>query len=425
MDKIYYKTLQETLYHEKLVNGLNVYLLPKIGFSKTFGLCTTKYGSIDVSFFNRQGEEVNTVDGIAHFLEHKMFDYQDTDVSDLFARLGATTNAYTSSTRTAYLFSTTENEADCVELLLDFVQEFSISDQSVEKEKGIINQEIKMYDDDPDWQVYFGSIANLYHNHPVARDIAGTCDDVNSITRKQLEACYNVFYHPGNMMLFVVGNINPEALMERIRDNQKQKSFIEEPVIKRIAVKEPLSVKYQYREKIMDVALNKTIVSFKVNEISTDCDFNLKRSLSFNLLFDLLFSKSSSLYNDWLEKGLINDSFSYNYTQERDYAFLQIGCDIEDYQKFIDNLTGFVDNISDLKIKDEDFERIKKKNIGNLINMYNSPEAIANMFSSYYFEGVISLDIIDVINQLTIVDLQNILKYFNKDLMTAYVVRHE
>ena len=190
MEKIYFDTLKETLYHEKMDNGLEVYLLPKQGFEKTYGLFSTKFGAIDTTFVPLNGNEMIKVeDGIAHFLEHKMFDMNGTDASDEFAKLGASTNAFTSSSRTAYLFSTTSNEYPCIELLLDFVQRLDITPESVEKEKGIIGQEIKMYDDDPDWRVYFGSIQNLYNNHPVAIDIAGTVETVNRTDKTMLETC--------------------------------------------------------------------------------------------------------------------------------------------------------------------------------------------------------------------------------------------
>ena len=149
-------------------NGLKVYLLPKVGFSKTYGLFSTRFGSVDTTFVPLHEQDMIKVpDGIAHFLEHKMFEMEDGDASEAFAKLGASTNAFTSSSRTAYLFSTTSHEKECIELLLDFVQDIYLTDENVEKEKGIINQEIGMYDDDPDWRCYFGSIQNLYQHHPV------------------------------------------------------------------------------------------------------------------------------------------------------------------------------------------------------------------------------------------------------------------
>ena len=333
MEKIYYQTLKETLFHEKLENGLEVYLLPKIGFEKTYGLFSTRFGSIDTTFVPLgQKEMIKVEDGIAHFLEHKMFDMENGDAADEFAKLGASSNAFTSSSRTAYLFSTTTNENDCIELLLDFVQSLNITDESVEKEKGIICQEIKMYDDDPDWRVYFGAIANLYHKHPVKIDIAGTCETVNNTYKDMLELCYQTFYHPHNMMLFVVGNINPEELIGVIKENQNKKHFLSENVIQRLKIEEPTSVAVKEQIDTMQVEMNKLIVSIKINEILDDPQDKIKRELALNLLFDLCFSKSSSLYNEWLEKGYINETFSASFTQERDYAFILMGGDQDDYE---------------------------------------------------------------------------------------------
>ena len=424
MEELYYQTLKETLYHGKLNNGLEVYLLPKVGFEKTYGLFSTRFGSVDTTFIPLGDNKMITVeDGVAHFLEHKMFDMKDGDAADKFALLGASSNAFTSSSRTAYLFSTTSHENECVELLLDFVQELAITDKSVEKEKGIIGQEIKMYDDDPDWRVYFGSIENLYQNHPVAKDIAGTVETVNRTTKEMLETCYKTFYHPNNMMLFVVGNIDPHVTMKLIIDNQNKKHFdLPQPIVRR-ETKEPLDIKTPLVEKTMDVEMSKIIVSIKVNEQLKTPQEKLKRELSMNILFDLLFSKSSKIYNEWLEKGIINDSFSANFTQERDYAFIQMGGDQDRYLELKDQIYDFIEHIKDIKFNLEDFERIKRKNIGNFINVYNSPEAIANLFSRYYFEGIISLDIVDIISTIQLEDIYNVMKYFDLKYTSTFIVK--
>ena len=424
MEKLYFNTLKETLYHEKMDNGLEVYLLPKPGFEKTYGLFSTNFGAIDTTFVPLGQEEMIKVeDGIAHFLEHKMFDMNGTDASDEFAKLGASTNAFTSSSRTAYLFSTTSNEYPCIELLLDFVQKLEITPESVEKEKGIIGQEIKMYDDDPDWQVYFGSIQNLYNLHPVAIDIAGSVETVNNTTKEMLETCYNTFYHPSNMMLFVVGNIDANKAISIIRSNQAKKDFKMANKIVCQKVFEPNNIKVKENVLTMDVEMNKIIVSIKINEILDDPKLKIKRELAINLLFDLLFSKSSKLYNDWLNRGIINDSFSANFTQERDYAFIQIGCDCDDYETLKDNLMGLIKNFKDIKIEESDFERIKKKNIGLFINMFNSPESIANIFSRYYFEGTIAFDLIDEVAKISLDDIYSMFKYFDLDYTSTCIVK--
>lgn len=424
MEKIYYQTLKETLYHETMENGLEVYILPKAGFEKTYGLFSTRFGSVDTTFVPIGKQEmVKVEDGIAHFLEHKMFDMKDGDASDKFAALGANTNAFTSSSRTAYLFSTTSHEEQCVELLLDFVQSLDITDESVEKEKGIICQEIKMYEDDPDWRVYFGSIQNLYHVHPVKIDIAGTCESVNNIYKDMLEMCYQTFYHPSNMMLFVVGNVDADHLMETIRKNQDKKSFPEPQKIQRQQVNEPHSVYLKKKIETMQVEMNKMIVSIKVNDVPDDPLAKMKRELSINILFDLLFSKSSALYNEWLSKEIINDTFSASFTQERDYAFILIGGDQDNYELLYDTIMNFIRNINDLVIESDDFERIKRKNIGNFINMFNSPESIANLFSRYYFEGIDALNIVDYVSDIKLNDIKNVIKYFDENMTSVFIVK--
>ena len=226
MEKIEFKQLQEELYHEKLENGLEVYILPKKGFNKTFATFTTKYGSIDNHFVPLGSEEyIKVPDGIAHFLEHKLFEKEDGDVFQQFSKQGASANAFTSFTRTAYLFSSTSNVELNLDTLMDFVQEPYFSEKTVEKEKGIIGQEITMYDDNPDWRLYYGVIQNLYENHPVRIDIAGTVESISHINKDLLYECYGTFYHPSNMLLFVVGPVNVEQTMKQIKDNQNKKQF--------------------------------------------------------------------------------------------------------------------------------------------------------------------------------------------------------
>lgn len=424
MKTINYQTLQETLYFEEMDNGLKVYLLPKKGFSKTYGLFSTCFGSIDTTFVPiGENEMLKVPDGIAHFLEHKMFEMEDGDASDGFARLGASTNAFTSSSRTAYLFSTTTHEDECIELLLDFVQDIYLTEENVEKEKGIINQEIGMYDDDPDWRCYFGSVQNLYQNHPVKIDIAGTVDTVREIDKETLEKCYHTFYHPSNMMLFVVGNIDPQKTMTLIRENQAKKHFEKENRIQRENVDEPQDVDQDELILNMDVVMPKLIVSMKINDILTEPSQKLKRELSMNLLLDLLFAKSSKLYEDWMRQGFINDSFSANFTQERNYSFLQIGGDTQEPEKLRDKIYELIESIDSFEIDEADFQRVQKKNIGILIGVFNSPESIANMFSRYYFEGIMIFDLIDCLASLSLDDINQLKSLFDKKYLSTCMIK--
>lgn len=423
MKVIKYPTLKETLYFEEMPNGLKVYLLPKVGFSKTYGLFSTRFGSVDTTFVPLHEQDMIKVpDGIAHFLEHKMFEMEDGDASEAFAKLGASTNAFTSSSRTAYLFSTTSHEKECIELLLDFVQDIYLTDENVEKEKGIINQEIGMYDDDPDWRCYFGSIQNLYQHHPVKIDIAGTVETVASIDKATLEKCYHTFYHPSQMMLFVVGHINPDEIIKLIQDNQQQKHFSKENPIQRAVVNEPLDVAQKEAVLHMDVTMPKIIVSMKINTILTKPQERLKRELAMNLFLDIFFAKSSSLYDEWLNEELINDSFSAQFTQERDYCFLQIGGDTLYPEQLKEKILYFIEHIHEYDIRQEDFLRLKKKTMGIMISLFNSPESIANMFSRYYFEGIMIFDLIDCLNALTMDDLMSLRDLFDEHYATSFTI---
>lgn len=223
MEQIHYDRLQETIYHEVMDNGLQVYVLPKPTFKKTYATFATKYGSVDNHFHVAGGEETTVPDGIAHFLEHKMFEEPEGDIFATFASNGASANAFTSFDQTVYLFSATENIETNLSTLVDFVQRPYFTDENVEKEKGIIGQEINMYADNPDWRVYFGLIEAMYSKHPVRIDIAGTVESISTITKETLYTCYNAFYHPSNMLLFVVGGVDPEKVFSLIRANQKVK----------------------------------------------------------------------------------------------------------------------------------------------------------------------------------------------------------
>lgn len=423
MQSTTYNTLKETLYHQTMDNGLEVFLLKKEGFSKTYGIFATRFGSIDTSFVPLgKNEMVKVPDGVAHFLEHKMFEMKDGDASDMFSNLGAATNAFTSSTRTAYLFSTSSKELECTKLLLDFVQDLYLTHENVEKEKGIIGQEIKMYDDDPDWQNYFGAIQNLYHEHPIAVDIAGTVDTVNATTKEELEMCYHTFYHPSNMVLFVVGHIEPLEMMQMIESNQKAKHFEKPQTIIRKEILEPSSIKTKETIQRMDVTMPKLTMAIKVDDVPSDPKEKLKREMACNLILDYLFSKSADLYDTLTKQGLINDTFGGFFTQESDYAFIQIGGDTYQVDALKKVLEDLISSLPNKKISLSEFERLKRKTIGNFIMMFNSPESIANLFIRYYFENINAFELIDTLDTLTYEDVMACMKLFDIKKTTSHIV---
>jgi predicted Zn-dependent peptidase len=413
MKKLDHPQLKETLYYEQLPNGLQVYLLPKPGFQKTYATFTTKYGSID-NTFQRQGKEKHQVpDGIAHFLEHKMFEQESgEDVFQQFARQGAAANAFTSFTRTAYLFSCTDHTSENLLTLLDFVQEPYFTDQNVDKEKGIIGQEIKMYDDNPDWRSYFGLIEAFYQNHPVKIDIAGTVESISKITKETLYDCYHTFYHPSNMLLFVVGGIDAEKTMQLIQNNQAAKKFDSPAKIDRFYPEEPNAVSEPKKIMKLSVHTPKCLMGYKEKNTKVNCTGTerLKQELSTQICLDAMFSTSSDFYQSLYDDGVIDDTFGFDYSLEPRYGFTMFGGDTHQPEELIKRIQEEVPRRLSAGITQEEFDRIQKKRIGASLRSLNSLEWIANQFTSYRFQDADLFDIIPTLEKLTLEDVNKRLR---------------
>jgi predicted Zn-dependent peptidase len=405
MKKIVYEQINETLYHEKLDNGLNIYVLPKHGFSKTYATFTTKYGSIDNHFQVPGHDKVKIPDGIAHFLEHKMFEQKDGDVFNEFSNYGASANAFTSFDRTAYLFSSTGQVKENLTTLLNFVQDPYFTAESVEKEKGIIGQEIKMYDDNADWRLYFGLIHNMYHNHPVKIDIAGTIPSITEITKEMLYTCYNTFYHPSNMLLFVIGAVEPEAIIDLVRSNQATKTYGPQAEIERFFDEEPAHVAVPSSTKHMTVAMPKVLFGYKEKTTGLTGKELLLRELTTQLVMDILLGQSSSLYQRIYNEGLINDSFGTDYNSEVQYGFSVIGGDTPDPEQLVKVVTQQLEEAKKTGITQDEFELNKKKKIGSFLRSLNSIEFIANQFTKYKFNDTNLFDIIPTLESIRLEDV--------------------
>ncbi|MEY8189460.1 M16 family metallopeptidase [Peribacillus simplex] len=410
MEKIAFTQLKEELFHEKMDNGLEVYILPKSGFNKSFATFTTNYGSIDNHFKPLNGTEFSKVpDGIAHFLEHKLFEKEDGDVFQQFSKQGASANAFTSFTRTAYLFSSTSDFDRNLTTLIDFVQEPYFSEKTVEKEKGIIGQEINMYDDNSDWRLYFGTIANMYHQHPVKIDIAGTVESIADITKDMLYECYNTFYHPSNMLLFVVGPVDVESTMKLIRDNQNNKGYNEQPAVERKFDEEPEVVAKDKEVLRMNVQTPKVMLGIKAINVHQSGLQLLKRELATNIYLEMLFGKSSPLHEELYEEGLIDQTFSYDYTQEQGFGFALIGGDSAKPDELRESLFGILQKSkAGTGLNEESLQRTIKKKIGSFLRSLNSPEYIANQFTRYAFNDMNLFDVVSVLEKLTIEDIREV-----------------
>ncbi|MFD1426230.1 EF-P 5-aminopentanol modification-associated protein YfmH [Kroppenstedtia sanguinis] len=424
MEKIEHQQLRETLFHEELPNGLQVYLLPKPDFNKTYATFTTSYGSIDNHFIPPGGQELQVPDGIAHFLEHKMFEEPDGDVFSRFSNQGASANAFTSFERTAYLFSCTENVDQNLTTLIDFVQSPYFTDPSVEKEKGIIGQEIRMYEDNPDWRSYFGLIEGMFKKHPIHIDIAGTVESIDKITKETLYTCYETFYHPSNMLLFVVGPVDPEQTMALVRQNQAEKPYEKQGEIRRIFPEEDAGVAQEITEVSLAVGIPKCMFGFKESHIGLTGDDLLRQELLTEVMLEALFGQGSDLYQSLYDDGLIDDQFGYDYSLEKGYGFSIAGGDTMDPEALVERIRKELPPLLQKGISQDVVERIRKKKLGNYLRSYNSPEWIANQFTRYKFSGTDLFNIIPLLEDLEADEVnQRLREHIGWDRFAVSIVR--
>lgn len=383
-------------------SGLRVVVVRKPGFSRTFGVFTTNYGSIDDRFVDpKSGATMQVPDGVAHFLEHKMFEDERGDVSDRFSALGAMSNAFTSFTNTSYLFSTSAHELECLDLLLDFVQEPYFTPELVKKEQGIIGQEIRMYDDDPSWRIYFGLLQALFRQHPVRINIAGTEESIARIDPAVLFSCHRAFYRPANMVLTLVGAIDPAAALERIdadlaqrRDTwggsaHRRKPYLDGPIEQR-SVTLP-----------MDVARSKVLLGYKEHELSTDGLAVERREIATSLVLELLFGRSSSTYERLYADGLIDESFSAQYSGEFDFGFAAIGGDTDEPERLEQELLRAADEFVRAGPNATDLERIRRMSVGRFAGQFNSTESVALGFASASMRDLTPFDSLALLRSIT------------------------
>ncbi|MBY7143605.1 insulinase family protein [Virgibacillus sp. NKC19-3] len=406
MHKQTYSDISETLYAAKLENGLSVYLLPKHEMAKTYGVFSTNYGSIDQTFTPiGESGKITVPEGVAHFLEHKLFEKEDRDVFADFGKQAASPNAYTSFTKTAYLFAATNHIEKNVETLIDFVQDPYFSEESVEKEKGIIAQEIKMYDDQPDSQSFMGTMKALFQNHPVNIDIAGTVDSINTITKDDLYTCYNTFYHPENMTLFIAGNFDADSMMNLIQSNQQAKEFKKMDHIEREFPDEPTEVAMKENKLVMPVSIPKCTIGIKELSTALKGEAFLKKDLLQGMIMDHYFSKGGTFYQMLYNEALIDGSFFFETNLEKNFGYSLIGSNTDRPDEFAGKVKELLLSTNTASITMEELERMKKKQIGQLLRAMNSLEFIANQYIHYH---TLDIDLFEVIPTLQSITLQEV-----------------
>ena len=355
MEQLFDKLTGESVYYKKHESGLNIYIMPRKGYNSSYAIFGTKYGSVDSEFVVPGETCVTKVpDGIAHYLEHKMFDQPDgSNVFDRFAKFGGEANAFTSFNMTAYLFSATGHFYENLETLMDYVQSPYFTKESVEKEQGIIGQEIRMYDDNAPWRLFFNFLGLLYQNNPVKLDIAGTVESIAEIDEKLLYKCYNTFYNLSNMTLFVTGDLNVEKTLRIIERNIKNNEpFTEE--IKRIYPEEPKAVAGKYKEQTISVATPMYMMGWKDNDVGYGGKKLLKKSIEMEIITEMLFGKGSKLYNELYGEGLINQNFSFEYSPQISYGYTAIDGESKNPEEVHKRITAYIDELRKTGLNKDD-----------------------------------------------------------------------
>ena len=425
MEKIVNDILKEEVYYEKLQNGLDVYFMPKRGFMKKYAILATNYGSNDLEFVPiGEDKKIRVNEGIAHFLEHKMFEQPDGgDAFDKFSKLGVNANAFTNFTMTAYLFSATENFYESLEHLIDYVQTPYFTDENVEKEKGIIAQEIKMYNDDPYWNVYFNCLKAMYVNYPARIDIAGTVDSIYKITKEELYKCYNTFYNPGNMALFVVGDLDVEKVIDVTKKSNNYKVDKLSKSIERFYPEEPEGVKEKEVIEKFPISMPMFNIGFKDSNVGLKGKELLRKEIVTDILVGMLFKKGSKLYEDLYMQGLINENFGAGFSSQVDYAFSIIAGDSKEPKKVKEIILDYIEKSKKEGLSKEEFERTKKKKIGSFIKCFDSINFIGNSFISYVFKDINLLEYLDVIKDITFEEVEERLKeHFKEEYCVISIV---
>lgn len=390
-------------------SGLDIYICEMEGFSSVEALFGTKYGSINTMFKMNDDKEYTVVpEGIAHFLEHKLFENEDCDVFELYAKTGANGNAYTSFDRTCYLFSCSKNYQESLKILLDFVQKPYFTKASVDKEQGIIGQEIQMTNDNPEWRVFFNMLRCMYHNHPVKIDIAGTIESIAQIDADLLYKCYNTFYNLNNMVLSIAGNINADEVLAICDEYLKP---CEDKGLETVFPEEPDSIVQPEIYETQPVGTPIFHIGYKC--IPCNGQERLTKNIALSIASALITDASSDMYQKLLKEEIINSSFSSEIFCGDGYFSVIFAGESNFPEKVRDSITAEIKRISENGIEEKVFQRIKKSMYGALIRQLNNVEAVASMMIGAYMANVSPYDIIDTVSGMK---SDTVLEYIRNEL---------
>ncbi len=409
--------LQESVFCAKHSSGLEIRVMPKAGYDSAYAVFGVKYGSIDTFLKKSDGTFDPIPEGTAHFLEHKLFESEELDAFELFARTGASANAYTSFERTAYLFKGSSNIEKSLEYLLDFVQNPYFTAETVQKEQGIIGQEIRMYQDMPDWMVMFNLLRALYRDNPVRVDIAGTQESISQIDDKLLYNLYETFYNPSNMVLCIVGNVEPEKIFKQVEGSIKREK---KTVPERKFVKDSPKAEQSYIDCRLAVGRKQFLLGFK--EALTKPEITIEDETASNVMLEALFGKSSPFYRKLLDEGLIDNDFGSEMFNGYGFSAVMIGGPSDDPEKTVSLIRAEIERAKAEGIDPVLFERAKKKLYGRTVMCYNDIDDMANMLMTLYFTGYKPFDEVEAIKNVTLETAQARLECLNEEGSALSVV---
>ncbi|BAW90967.1 insulinase family protein [Staphylococcus capitis] len=398
-----YELIDEKVYEHELDNGLKLFIIPKPGFQKTFVTYTTQFGSLDNHFKPIGSQQfVKVPDGVAHFLEHKLFEKEEEDLFTAFAEENAQANAFTSFDRTSYLFSATSNIESNIKRLLDMVETPYFTEETVNKEKGIIAEEIKMYQEQPGYKLMFNTLRAMYSNHPIRVDIAGSVESIYDITKDDLYLCYETFYHPSNMVLFIVGDVNPQNMIDLVEQHEAKRNKTNQPKIERAEIDEPIEVNQHNVTEQMKLQSPRLMLGFKNQPLKESSEKYVQRDLEMTFFYELIFGEETDFYQNLLNKDLIDETFGYQFVLEPSYSFSIITSATQQPDELKELLLNELKKYRGQLVDQEAFDLLKKQFIGEFISSLNSPEYIANQYAKLYFEGVSVFDMLEIVENITL-----------------------
>ena len=418
-------TIQETIYSSVLPSGLRVFVLPKRGFAKKFASFAVHYGSIDNRFrLSGQPEWVGVPDGIAHFLEHQLFAQEYGDAFEKFSEMGASANAFTSYHTTCYLFSATSRFAENLDLLLDFVQTPYFTDQGTEKERGIIIQEINMYRDNPGWRLNQNLREALFVNHPFRIDIAGTAESVSQITTQLLKTCYQTFYRPNNMVVSIVGDVDPEAMVERVSKRVEGRGHPDQAIIERALVNEPEHIKEKQVVERMAVARPMFAVGFKDHRRLPEGRAVVEREFLTEIALQVLFGTASDFYNRLYEEGLIDDSFSASYYGEASYGMTTVSGETDDPDRVQQLMLEELQKAVEQGLAEEEVDRVRRSLYGEMVRVFDSIESLSYLINNSFFRNVSIFEYLRVLEQISLDDVnRRVREHLNPQNYAVSIIR--